>query len=74
MMESDGAVSPNLCRGTAAILGAICGPLAWIGVAAIDSRVAAILGSLSYSCRVLQSARENEKKCPWGWPEGESVL
>ena len=59
---------------TAPILGEIRGALTKIGVATIDSRAADILGSLSYSRRVLQSARENEKKCLWGWPEDQNVL
>ena len=46
---------------TAPISGEIRGALAKIGAATIDSRAADILGSLSYSCRVLRSAGKTEK-------------
>ena len=53
---------------TAPILGEIRRALTKIGAATIDSRAADILGSLSYSRRVLRSARKNEKKIPLGCP------
>ena len=59
---------------TAPILGEIRGALTKIGVATIDSRVADIQGSLSYSCRLLRSAPKAEKKGRWGWPETEKNL
>ena len=65
MMMGTGSCSA-IYMATAPISGEIRGALTKIGVATIDSRAADILGSLSYSRRVLQSAGKPKKNAPGG--------